>query len=407
MKKISTFLRSMTFGVILLGLIILFSVAGSVIPQNNEVMYYVRSYPSYYQVILTLGLNRIFTSWYFVVTVILLCINLTLCSIVRFRRINEEDLVDTALQGKETVELDPESLDKVRLELVRMRCHTRQTGDRTVYYKNGFGRYGTFITHLGILFTVVFFALGMSLPKITDQTCMPKESLVLEDGTEIYVDTFSITDSTGRLDYKSVVNIILPNEKESGLTEVSVNHPASAGQYKVYQQTYGTIGRITVRDKKNHQDTFNIESQDFLSSDGKTGILIDNLYPGFTETEEGMQLITSTSGRYENPVYVFVVINETGQEAMLAFPGDSIDVGDYTYYFEDPVEYPGLRIKKSPAYINLFLLIAVLVLVFGLAVTFLWIPVVVLVTPAGYRICSQKAEGLELRLKSVLKKEKE
>ena len=210
---------------------------------------------------------------------------------MRFRRINEEDLVETALQGKETVELDPESLDKVRLELVRMRCHTRQTGDRTVYYKNGFGRYGTFITHLGILFTVVFFALGMIMPKITDQTCMPKESLVLEDGTEIYVDSFSITDSTGRLDYKSVVNITLPNGKESGLTEVSVNHPASAGQYKVYQQTYGTIGRITVRDKKNHQDTFNIESQDFLSSDGKTGILIDNLYPGFTETEEGMQLM--------------------------------------------------------------------------------------------------------------------
>ena len=175
----------MTFGVILLGLIILFSVAGSVIPQNNEIMYYVRNYPSYYQMILTLGLNRIFTSWYFVVIVILLCINLTLCSIVRFRRINEEDLVDTALQGRETVELDPESLDKVRLELVRMRCHTRQTGDRTVYYKNGFGRYGTFITHLGILFTVVFFALGMIMPKITDQTCMPKESLVLEDGTEI------------------------------------------------------------------------------------------------------------------------------------------------------------------------------------------------------------------------------
>ncbi len=407
MKKIETFLRSMTFGVILLGLIILFSVAGSVIPQNNEVMYYVRSYPSYYQLILSLGLHKIFTSWYFVITVILLCINLTLCSIVRFRRINEEDLVSAALERKEDIVLDPVSLDKVRQELVRMRCHTRHAGDRTVYYKNGFGRYGTFITHLGILFTVVFFALGMILPKIMDKTCMPKESLVLEDGTEIYVDSFSITDDTGKLDYKSVVNITLPNGKESGLAAVSVNHPVSAGQYKVYQQTYGTIGQITVKDKKNHQDTFYIESQDFLSSDGKTGILIDNLYPGFTETEEGSQLITSTSGRYENPVYVFVVINENGQEAMLAFPGDSIDVGEYTYYFEDPVEYPCLRIKKSPAYVNLLLLISVLVLIFGLAVTFLWIPVVVLVTPAGYRICSQKSEGLELRLKSILRKERE
>ena len=62
----------MTFGVILLGLVIAVSVIGSVIPQQREAMYYVRQYPSHYQLILQLGLDRVFTSWYFIVIIILL-----------------------------------------------------------------------------------------------------------------------------------------------------------------------------------------------------------------------------------------------------------------------------------------------------------------------------------------------
>ena len=51
MKKLTSFLKSMTFGVILLGLVIAVSVIGSVIPQQREAMYYVRQYPSRYQLI--------------------------------------------------------------------------------------------------------------------------------------------------------------------------------------------------------------------------------------------------------------------------------------------------------------------------------------------------------------------
>ena len=44
MKKISSFLRSMTFGMILLLLIAACSVAGSLIPQQREAMEYVARY---------------------------------------------------------------------------------------------------------------------------------------------------------------------------------------------------------------------------------------------------------------------------------------------------------------------------------------------------------------------------
>ena len=61
MKKVLSFFRSMKFGLILLGLIALISIAGSVIPQGEEAMYYVRNY-SWYGILLKLQLNHVFTS---------------------------------------------------------------------------------------------------------------------------------------------------------------------------------------------------------------------------------------------------------------------------------------------------------------------------------------------------------
>ena len=402
MKKFLSFLRSMKFGILLLTVLAVISVFGSLIPQNEPVMTYVRSYPDYYSLILSLQLNRVFTSWYFVLTVALLCINLTLCSITRFSAIRKGIPLSAIASAKADVPLTDSEKETVRNYLSAHHFQKKTVGESEIWTRHLFGRYGTFITHLGILLTVFFFALGMGMPVIIDRTCYPGESIVLDDGTRIYVDSFSITDETGKLDYKSVVNITLKDGTETGLQPVSVNHPLSAGDYKVFQQTYGTQGHITVTDTKGNQDGFYVESGDFLSPDGKSGILIDNLYPGIEETEDGIRMITSTSGRYENPVYIFMTMGEADSQAMLAFPGESIELGDYTYMFDPPVEYPGLRIKHAPRIINILLLISVLILTAGLFITFLTPAEYVTVNAEGYHITGSKSEGLALALKRAL-----
>ena len=399
-QKIGKFLRSMTFGLILLGLIVLISVAGSLIPQNNEVMYYVRTYPRAYEWILRLQLNEVFTSWYFALVVVLLCLNLTFCSIIRFTKIDTNAERKAAVKAAPEKYLTKEGARELKEELQRGHFRSEEAEGRTLFTRNAIGHYGTFRTHPGILLTVIFFALGMMLPKIMDQTCLPKESITLEDGTDIYVEDFSIVDAEGKLDYRSTIQITLPDGRTTGLSDLSVNHPVGLGSYKVYQQTYGTAGKVSVTDAEGHRDEFYVESQDFLSADGRTGILIDNLYPGFHQGENGLELVTSTSGRYENPVYVFVLMSPTSQEAMLAFPGDSIEAGGLTYTFEPPVEYPGLRMKKTPGFVNPLLLLSVLVLILGLAVTFLMTPVAVVVTEDGYRVLGKGAEGMRIMLHS-------
>ena len=71
-KKLIKFLRSMTFGMILLGLILLCSFPGSVIAQGNTPDWYVQTYPDWHGVILKLGLDDVFGSWYFAVLLVLL-----------------------------------------------------------------------------------------------------------------------------------------------------------------------------------------------------------------------------------------------------------------------------------------------------------------------------------------------
>ena len=85
--KLIKFLRSMTFGMILLGLILLCSFPGSVIAQGNTPDWYVQTYPDWHGVILKLGLDDVFGSWYFIALLVLLCMNLTLCSLIRIRNV--------------------------------------------------------------------------------------------------------------------------------------------------------------------------------------------------------------------------------------------------------------------------------------------------------------------------------
>ena len=54
MKKVFNYIRSMRFGILLLVLIAVCSVAGTVIPQGREIAYYAQTYRSFHGVILML-----------------------------------------------------------------------------------------------------------------------------------------------------------------------------------------------------------------------------------------------------------------------------------------------------------------------------------------------------------------
>ena len=409
MKKVFDYLRSMRFGILLLVLIAACSVAGSVIPQGREIGWYAQTYQSFHGAILMLGLNRVFQSWYFIALLVLLCLNLSLCSLVRIRRVVKEGKgeIEQAAAWPIQTPLTAEEAERVRAHLRAIHSREETVNGVSVWHKNRIGRYGSFITHLSILLVVIFGALALYLPRVTDRSCMPGESLTMEDGTEIYVDSFAIEDESGSLDYNSWIRVTLPDGRESGLKQIKVNYPLSFGNYKIYQQTYGTAGSITVNNlDTGGTDTFSLTDTVFLSADGRDGLWYDALYPGYIESEDGsVTLITSTSGHYTDPVYHITLAAQGEYTPVLAFPGESLTVGNLRYDFNNPVEYPGLRIKYTPGAVNLLLLLSFLLMIAGLYITFFLVPVLVKLDETGCTVGGPKPEGLRMEIELLTRKE--
>ena len=376
MKKVFRYMRSMRFGILLLCLIAACSVAGTVIPQGREIAWYAQNYPSAHPVILTFRLNRVFESWYFITLLALLCLNLSLCSLLRIRTVVRASRgeAERAAAMPDTVLLRPEGVEKLRAWLEDRHCRSVELDGAVVYHKNGIGRYGTFLLHLSILLTLVFGALALYTPTVTDQSCMPGESIILEDGTEIHVLDFHITDETGRLDYRSHVQVTLPDGRRSEEAELSVNHPFSFGAYKLFQQSFGTAGSVTVT---------NLET-------GGTDFIRD--------PSGNVTFITITEGSYPNPIYQFEVISDGEFTPTLAEPSDELELTGLRFTFNSPVEYPGIRIKHVSRLFNALLIASFMLMIAGLTLAFFFDPVLVKTDAEGYAVGGPKPEHMRIEL---------
>ena len=406
MKKVFNYIRSMRFGILLLALIAVCSVAGTVIPQGREIAFYAQTCRSFHGVLLVLQLHNIFESWYFVALLALLCLNLSLCSILRIRTVVRGAKTETERAAKmpDTMALTPEGVALAREHLEAMRCRQEAVGDAVIYRKHSLGRYGTFITHLSILLTVVFGALALYTPTVEDRNCLPGQSIFMPDGTEIHVQDFRINDETGRLDYMSHVQVTLPSGKRSEMAELKVNHPFSFGPWKLFQQSFGTVGSLTVTNlATGGTDDFTLDAMSYLTIDDRNGIVFEQLYPDYVRAPSGeVTLFTVTEGAYQNPIYAFQVLADGEYTPSLAVPGDSLEVLGYRFTFNKPVEYPGLRIKHVSTWVNSLLVAAFTLMIIGLYVTFFYEPVLVKVDGDGLAVGGPKPERMRLELEDLL-----
>ena len=406
MKKVFNYIRSMRFGILLLVLIAVCSVAGTVIPQGREIAYYAQTYRSFHGVILMLRLHRIFESWYFAALLALLCLNLSLCSILRIRTVVRASKTETERAAKmpDTMALTPEGVALAREHLEAMRCQKEQLGETSVYRKHSLGRYGTFLTHLSILLTVVFGALALYTPTVVDRDCMPGESIFLDDGTEIHVHDFRIADETGRLDYQSHVQLTLPDGRQSEVAELKVNHPFSFGPCKLFQQTFGTTGSVTVTDPDGSEFAAYINRGDVLMLDDRNRLVIDTLYPDYAVSPDGEIVFdTVTTGAYPNPIYTGLIIADGERTPFYALPGQELALSGARFAFNAPVDYPGIRVKHVSPLVNALLVGAFALMIAGLYLTFFLEPVLVRTDAEGYAVLGPKPERMRVELGEALR----
>ena len=401
MRRSLRFFRSMRFGMILLVLVMALSVVGSLIPQKEQAMTYVRAYGAEKATLLmALGWNDLFHTWYFLALEGLLCINLLLCSILRFPRTVHagEQLMKTAEDSSTETPCDSAQLQRMKEFLLSHGFRKRNAATGEVYTRHFLGFYGSFLTHLSILWVLLFGSLVLMTPQTEDLTVMPGESLVLSDGTRILCESFHIEDGEGKLDYASTLHAISADGKQEKIQEIRVNEPMRFGNYKVYQQTYGTAGRVRIVNHATEtEDTLFLTESCFLSIDGQNGVYFEALYPGFVQDDDGnYTLVTNTSGSYPDPVYRIQTIAEGMSTSVLAFPDETLSLGEIDFTFLLPAEYPGLRIKHVSSVFYGALYFGFGLMIAALYLCFFMVPAAVSVREDGYSVVSPK-EVQEIR----------
>ena len=402
MKKVLGRLFSMKAANLLLALVALLCGLSSLIPQGRELPFYAENYPRTYTLIYRTHFYDVFSSWYFVLLMGLLCLSLLVCSVRMFQRALKSSREDVqkaaALPNAERME--PGQLEQLRHWAASRRCREEQIGESFVFHKNRVGYWGLFLLHISVLLVVVFGVFALVMPRVTDLDCRPGESVTLEDGTEIAVKSFSMNNDSGQLDYASRIQIILPDGQRSPVQEIKVNYPMTFGKVKVFQWTYGVSPAVMTRSKLDGTvQFFDLDQPAFLSEDGLTGVQ----YLGTFEAEDQDDPAAEKTVFYQ----VRLVSNGVSMPDMSVLPGESVSLGDWEFIFQDPY-YPGLRVKEMPfPYANSLLEAAMMLLLLGMFLCFYLRPVVVRADETGYTVAGPRPDKLRLELRKLLQKEEE
>lgn len=336
-KKILFFLKSMQFSFILLFLIIACCIAGSVIPQGETLGAYMRLYgegPG--SLIFGLGFGNIFECPLFVVLTALLSFNLVLCSISRF----------------------PSLLKRSRL----------------LKEKNGhfpIGIYGSWITHLGILFLIIGFAAGRILSEEYTLYGIAGSTQPIEDtGMTLTIDSFDVDlrDDFTVEQYTAGITVTdQSGRKESGFA--SVNHPLNAFGYSFYQDSTGWASYVDIYKKDTLLGSDLLCVGEYTGTDEMPGLVCQlyNFYPDLATDADGKYY--SRTPLLNNPSLLYAIyFNNRMIDMNMVKEGALIPVNEFSFAFRDPTEYTLLVIKRDPTIP--FVAAAALLILAGLFISF-------------------------------------
>ena len=266
MKKIGKFLSSMGFAVALLVVLAAACALSSLVEQGlTREAYAARYGENTASVIMALQVNDAYHSVWFIALSGILCLNLILCSVIRFssflRRYRAErnpaDAIKTAGDLGESVTRDPESVFAALRMGRPVKCVTEDGREALAAGKNSVGVWGAWICHVGVLLMIAGFALGQITLQESVIWGVPGDTRIMEEtGLEITIEDFR-TETREDASVSQYVTDITVTDPATGKTErasASVNHPAYAGEFSLYQNNTGTaVSASVIRDGQETQ----------------------------------------------------------------------------------------------------------------------------------------------------------
>ena len=381
MKKIFKFLGSMRFALILLGILAAACALGSFITQGQTREWYEAAYSERMAAaILALHLDDVFHSGWFLGITLFLCLNLLLCSLVRFGSVvlrfkrekdplhfiggkgkvsgyvSDTEAVDRIFSGmgfRHVSEGTAGCLNPAAEESEEASGREEDNAERHWKFasKNRWGIWGSWITHLGIMVLIASFGLGQMQKKEYTVYGVPGQSAQIGDTSYVLtIDDFKIDlredDTVAQYTADITVRDVSAGESRSAC--ISVNHPASMFGMKFYQNSTGWAAKASV-----YKDGEEIQSEvicagEYLEVKDKPGlvIMLSAIYPDFYMDAAGP---ASRSSAMNNPGYLYRAYYMDQVIGMNVLTGtDVITIDEYTVAFTDPQSYTLIQIRRDP-----------------------------------------------------------
>ena len=407
-KGKNDFFTSLKLTISLLILLAFVSIIGTLIPQNLTENEYLRYYSeSTYNALKMIGFFDLYHSWWFILLLFSLCINLLACSIKNVPRTlkllaqNSPRLMDDQIENlflKAKIEKNfsfAEAREKIASILKKNFCFPQETLEKGTAHlfceRARFSRWGFFITHISVVVILIGGLIGSlwgfkGNVEITEGTSTNQirlqNGLIFDLGFWVGCDDFEVTyypNGTPK-DYKSSLSIFVEGKKV--LTKIiEVNHPLKYKGLVFYQKSFGeapeqgveVILRVIKRRSEGFGNEFRVSvGESFILPKTDLKVKLNRFFPDFGLGENGV--VINRSSALHNPALELLIFK--GEElqmrtwAFQKFPDFHGNKGEYQFLIQDIKGkiYTGLQVTKDPG-VNV-VWIGCAMMIIGILITF-------------------------------------
>lgn len=362
MKKILKFISSMRFAIALLVLLAAACALSSLVTQNQTYAWYAERYSERTAAaILALGLDDAFHSWWFLAITGFLCLNLTLCNLVRLPALIKRTKAqgDPAAALRLSGDVSAEGVTDPAAAFARLRmpkpvpCKTGDGREALFSDRHRIGLWGAWVCHLGILLLILGFALGQMTQRQYAVYGVPGQSRTIGDsGYALSIDDFRAETyadgSPAQYETDFTVYNLAGGDDASRQATVSVNNPASVYGMKFYQNATGWAATVSVTEDGQPLQSQPLCVGEYLTVQDKEDlvVLFNAFYPDYV-LQPGAGP-SSASNELNNPAYLYSVYYREqliGMNALMA--GETLTIDAYEVTFSDPRSYTLLQVKAD------------------------------------------------------------
>lgn len=361
-------LANLRFAIVLLLSIAVFSIFGTVIEQKQSLSFYQNNYPEdpalfgflSWKVILTTGLDHVYTTWWFVSLLIIFGASLTACSFTRqlptLKSARRWQYYKRPSQFEKlalSTELKNINLDDVVSQLEQKNYKIFRDGNQLYARKGIIGRIGPIVVHVSMLVILLGAIWGAFTGFMAQEMVASGETFQIKNIVEagkfsrskipqdwsVRVNDFWIDYSTeGDINqFYSDLSVVDQQGNEIKQETIHVNQPLRYDGVTFYQTDWG-ISAVKVQ--LNNSPVFKLPMAKLNKEQQKN--LWGTWVPIKPDLSEGVSLLT------RDLKGTLLVYDTTGKLTGVVRPGMGIEVEGITLKVLDLIGSTGLQIKADP-----------------------------------------------------------